>query len=83
MPRPSMHQADTPNCSEMLNIDQAAGLLNVSRRQVERLISTGRLPGSVKIGGARRIHEPTLRRWIEAGCPKSWQTGRYWNRPAS
>ena len=52
MSRPSMHQADNPNGSEMLNIDQAAGLLNVSRRQVERLISTGSLPGSVKIGGA-------------------------------
>lgn len=58
-----------PEGREMLQVMQAANLLGVSRRQLERLIRTGSLPGSVKIGGARRIHEPTLRRWIEAGCP--------------
>ena len=54
---------------EMINVDQAAKLLGVSRRQLERLIHTGSLPGSVKLGVARRIHGPTLREWIAAGRP--------------
>ncbi len=62
-----------PDAPELLNVNQAASLLNISRRQVERLISTGNLPGAVKIGGCRRIHEPTLKRWIEAGCPDAWR----------
>lgn len=68
MPRSKKESVD-PNGPEMLNVDQVAAFLGVSRRQVERLLGTGCIPGSKKIGWARRVHGPTLTSWIAAGCP--------------
>ncbi len=69
MPRPKKKASEDPNGPEMLNVDQVAAILGVSRRQVERLLGTGCIPGSKKFRWARRVHEPTLRAWIAAGCP--------------
>lgn len=73
-----------PDGPEMLDVDQAAALLGVSRRQVERLIHTVSLPGSVRIKGARRIHGPTLRRWIADRRPfvTTWELVEAGPRPS-
>jgi len=65
---------NTPQRSE----DQACQLLDaktfgrwlsLSKRQIFRLNSCGKIPASVKIGGAVRWRLSDLERWIALGCP--------------
>ena len=48
----------------LLTTQQAAELLQVSKRTVARLISRKELP-ALKIGGQRRISVSQLAKWIE------------------
>lgn len=58
--------------------DQLAGLLQVSKRSLWRLRSSGKLPRPVKLGGSVRWRAEEVRLWIEAGCPnlREWDTIR-------
>lgn len=49
---------------KFLTLEQAADLLQVSKRTLHRLIQTGRMPG-VKIGGQWRIRESEFKKWVE------------------
>lgn len=53
----------------LLTIDQVAELLNVSRRTVQRLAATGKLPNAIRIGSSVRWRCDVVQAWIEAGCP--------------
>lgn len=48
----------------LLTLDEAATRLAVSRRTVERLVSTGRLP-AVKVGAATRVRPDAV---VEFAC---------------
>jgi len=56
--------------------------LNLSRRQIFRLSSMGKIPTPLKIGGAIRWRAAEIANWLEAGAPdrQTWealrQTGR-------
>jgi predicted DNA-binding transcriptional regulator AlpA len=43
--------------------------LSLSKRQVFRLKSSGRMPAAVRIGGAVRWRQADIERWIALGCP--------------
>lgn len=48
----------------LLTLTEAAELLHVSTRTVQRLIRHGELP-AFKVGGQWRVREAQLREWIE------------------
>lgn len=64
---------DSRHAAALLTLNDVAGILRISRRQVHRLLAAGRLPpADVNLGfgsrGRRWIHSRLLA-WCEAGCP--------------
>lgn len=56
--------------TEKLLTAKALGeMLSLSKRQVFRLNSCGKIPAPIRIGGAVRWSEQTIRRWLAAGAP--------------
>jgi len=69
-PRPESKRGPTlpAGFERMFSIDDLAALLNCSRRLVERMRCSGKLPRpDLKIGKMPRWKAETIRRWIEAG----------------
>ena len=48
----------------LLTLSEAADLLQVSTRTLQRMIRSGQLP-AFKVGGQWRVRETQLRQWIE------------------
>ena len=48
----------------LLTLDEAAALLQVSKRTLHRMIKTNELP-AFKVGGQWRVRETQLRQWVE------------------
>ena len=48
----------------LLTLSEAATLLQVSTRTLQRMIRNGELP-AFKVGGQWRLRETQLRRWVE------------------
>jgi excisionase family DNA binding protein len=48
----------------LLTLDEAAALLQVSKRTLHRMIKTNELP-AFKVGGQWRLRETQLRQWVE------------------
>jgi excisionase family DNA binding protein len=48
----------------LLTLSEAAGLLQVSTRTLQRMIRSAELP-AFKVGGQWRVRETQLRQWIE------------------
>ena len=62
--------------TEKLLTAKAVGeMLSLSKRQIFRLKSSGKIPASVKIGGSIRWVESEISAWIIAGAPDR----RTWN----
>lgn len=60
---------------ELLKIEQVAGLLNVSRRTVYRLVDGGKIPPPIRIGRRMlRWVAATIRDWMAKGCPVANKT---------
>lgn len=55
---------DVHDCPVLLDYDETAGYLNVSRRKVERLVKAGELP-CVEVGSSRRIDPADLRAYMD------------------
>lgn len=53
----------------LIPADQLAKLLQISTRTLWRLLSAGRLPEPVRIGGSVRWRLDQVKQWIESGCP--------------
>ena len=53
----------------LLKASDVGKILNLSKRQVFRLRSSGRICKPVKIGGSIRWRESEIVLWIQAGCP--------------
>lgn len=64
------------NQSCQLLTAKAFGLrLSLSKRQVFRLNSCGKIPAPIRIGGAVRWDADEISRWLAAGAPdrKAWE----------
>jgi excisionase family DNA binding protein len=61
----------------LLSASTVAELLEVDRATVTRWAASGRLPRSMKIGGARRWARAELEEWVAAGCPARAQWERF------
>lgn len=59
----------TNGLPQMISIDELSGILGMSKRTVWRLLSVGRIPEPVRIGGSTRWRLDEVRRWIDSGCP--------------
>ena len=53
----------------LLNAEQVAELLNVSKAHIYRMRNSARLPEPVKFGGSVRWPLDELQAWISAGLP--------------
>ena len=49
---------------QLLTLDEAATLLQVSKRTLQRMIKVRELP-AFKVGGQWRLRETQLRQWVE------------------
>jgi len=52
----------------LITKDEAAGLVAVSARTLDRLVSRGEFPPPIRLGGMRRWNRADLERWIADGC---------------
>ena len=48
----------------LLTLNEAAELLQVSTRTLQRMIHSGEMP-ALKVGGQWRVREAQLRQWVE------------------
>lgn len=62
----------------LLSAEAVGKMLSLSRRQIFRLNSSGKIPAPIRIGGAVRWAESTIAEWLAAGAPdrKTWQAMR-------
>ena len=58
---------------KLLNANTVGEMLSLSKRQIFRLKSCGKIPAPVKIGGSVRWIESEINQWIQAGSP-DWET---------
>lgn len=64
-----METTDTRNEIQLLTAKELGVRLSLSRRQIFRLNSCGKLPKPLRIGGSVRWAESTIAKWLEAGAP--------------
>ena len=55
--------------TNLLTAKAVGEMLSLSKRQVFRLNSSGKIPAPVRISGSVRWRESDVNRWIELGCP--------------
>lgn len=70
-----MEKGNTKNEIQLLTAKKLGALLSLSKRQVFRLNSCGKIPAPIRIGGSVRWAESTIAQWLKAGAPdrKTWQ----------
>jgi len=58
----------------MIDAKGLAAMLSLSKRQVFRLNSCGKIPAPIRIGGAVRWPAEEISAWLNAGAPdrKTW-----------
>ena len=64
-----MEKTNTRNEIQLLTAKQLGELLNLSKRQIFRLNSCGKLPAPIRIGGSVRWAESTIAEWLSCGAP--------------
>ena len=64
-----METNDTKNEIQLLTAKQLGAKLNLSKRQIFRLNSSGKLPAPIRIGGSIRWAESAVAAWLKAGAP--------------
>ncbi len=59
----------------LLSAEAVGKMLSLSRRQIFRLNSSGKIPKPIRIGGAVRWSEQEISAWLAAGAPdrKTWE----------
>lgn len=60
---------DTRNEIQLLTAKDLAMRLSLSKRQVFRLNSCGKLPRPLRIAGSTRWVESTIAEWLKCGAP--------------
>jgi len=71
-----METKNTKSEIQLLTAKQLGGLLSLSKRQIFRLNSCGKLPAPIRIGGSVRWAESTIAKWLQSGAPdrRSFET---------
>ena len=64
-----MGKTNTRNEIQLLTAKELGALLNLSKRQIFRLNSSGKIPAPIRIGGSVRWANSTIEIWINMGCP--------------
>jgi predicted DNA-binding transcriptional regulator AlpA len=54
---------------KLLTAKAVGDILSLSKRQIFRLNSYGKIPAPVRINGSVRWRENDIREWIQLGCP--------------
>jgi excisionase family DNA binding protein len=68
---------DSPRNNEcLINISDVAELTSLSTRTIARLTAAGRIPGSMKLGGARRYHRQKVLDWLDRGTSNQQKKGQ-------
>jgi len=69
---------DDAKTGKLLTAQAIGEILSLSKRQVFRLRSSGKIPMPVRIGGSVRWRLADIDEWIAAGCPdgRSFQITR-------
>jgi predicted DNA-binding transcriptional regulator AlpA len=62
--------ADVEHAGQLLTASAVGDLLSLSKRQIFRLRSSGKIPAAVRVGGSVRWRHGDVTRWIELGCPE-------------
>jgi len=67
--------SNTGTTEKLLRAVDVGRILNLSKRQIFRLNSSGKIPAPIRIGGAVRWAESTIADWLAAGAPdrKTWE----------
>lgn len=70
-----MNTENTNQNMRLLNAKSLGQLLALSKRQVFRLNSCGKIPKPLKIGGSVRWSADEISSWLAAGAPdrKTWE----------
>ncbi|MHC4462173.1 MAG: helix-turn-helix transcriptional regulator [Planctomycetota bacterium] len=55
--------------TKLLTAKTLGQMLSLSKRQIFRLNSCGKIPAPIRIGGSIRWAESTITKWIAAGAP--------------
>jgi len=63
-----VNEKSNPSC-QLLNASMLGQMLSLSKRQIFRLNSCGKLPAPIRIGGAVRWAESTIAEWLSCGAP--------------
>lgn len=68
----------TNQTCQLLTAKAVGEMLSLSKRQIFRLNSCGKIPAPIRIGGAVRWSEETIRHWLSCGAPdrSEWETRR-------
>jgi predicted DNA-binding transcriptional regulator AlpA len=61
--------SNTGTTEKLLRAVDVGRILNLSKRQIFRLNSSGKIPAPIRIGGAVRWAESTIAEWLAAGAP--------------
>jgi prophage regulatory protein len=71
-----MNMNNTVAMETLLTASAVADMLSLSKRQIFRLKSSGKIPVPIKIGGSVRWKQTDIQRWISLGCPdrKTFET---------
>jgi len=64
-----MEKTNTKNEIQLLTAKELGTMLNLSKRQIFRLNSCGKMPAPIRIGGSVRWANSTIQSWISLGCP--------------
>ena len=59
----------TNQAYQLLSAKTLGQMLSLSKRQIFRLNSCGKLPAPIRIGGSVRWDESTIVEWLQAGAP--------------
>lgn len=62
--------AESTTTPELLPVQEAAALVSVSTRTLQRLASDGRAPRPVRLGASVRWRRADIVAWIARGCPE-------------
>jgi len=54
---------------QLLSAKQLGAKLNLSKRQIFRLNSCGKIPAPIRIGGSVRWAESMITKWLAVGAP--------------
>ena len=63
-----MNTQKNQNC-QLISAKTLGQMLSLSKRQIFRLNSCGKIPSPIKIGGSVRWDESTIAQWLKSGAP--------------